>query len=69
MTNEQRQKSCDKLKWNESIEKQRDMSGEMDYCAYCSGSNNCTYSQEEKESKTICATAYNKMKRVTRRNI
>ena len=71
MTNKERQKSLDKKKWFVSKEFEADMSGYMPWCVYCDKSEyfqrdlplQCCASQEERESKCLCATAYNRMKR------
>lgn len=67
MTNKERQKSLDKKKWLESEKKNRDMSGAMKYCKYCGMQyflfNGCDATQEEREQKCLCATAYNRMQR------
>lgn len=67
MTNKERQKSLDKKKWLVSEEFEADMSGYMPWCGYCdkcpNDANICNATQEERESKCLCATAYNRMKR------
>lgn len=62
MTNKEKQKWLDKRKWKASEETGRDMSGHMDYCAYCvnrKGLNGCKANQTEREQGYFCATAYN----------
>lgn len=77
MTNKERQKSLDKKKWLESEKKGKDMSGYMEQCHMCDEceivqgykdgnphlSLRCKASQEEREQKCLCATAYNRMYR------
>lgn len=71
MTNEQRQKSLDKSKWLESERTGWDWSGVELYCDFCErqavgGTVNfpiCTATQAERESKCLCAKAYNRMHR------
>ena len=69
MTNKERQKSLDKKKWIESERYNLDFSGVMPYCEHCKHSTlggNCTATQEERERKCLCATAYNRMQRKSR---
>ena len=70
MTNKERQKSLDEKKWLESEKQCEDMSGKMEYCECCSFAdwwfNICDATQEERENKCLCATAYNRMKRAQR---
>ena len=65
MNNIDRQKWCDKKKWILSEKNCEDISGEMEYCDYCEFNggifNKCTLTQKERESKCLCATAYNRM--------
>lgn len=61
------QKRLDKRKYLVSQEKQRDMSGFMDYCEYCIHKGNCGLSQAEKETTNICAKAYEKKTNVNRK--
>ena len=68
MTNPERQRALDKKKWAASIEHDCDMSGKMDYCDHCEhqaydNDFSCEVSQEERETKCPCATAYNRMRR------
>ena len=66
-TNKERQRSLDKKKWIESEKKGEDMSGKMPYCSFCKYKylkfNSCTVTQEEREGKCLCATAFNRMQR------
>ena len=47
--------------------KGEDMSGKMPYCSFCKYKyyklSMCTVTQEEREEKCLCATAYNRMQR------
>lgn len=66
MTNKQRQKELDEQKYLESETKRKDLSGDMPYCYYCAcitSFETCVATQEERESKCLCAKAYNKMKK------
>ena len=67
MTNKERQKSLDKKKWLESEKHGKDLSGKMPYCKDCYNKwlfkSGCAVTQEEREQKCLCATAYNRMYR------
>ena len=67
MTNKERQKSLDKKKWVASEKQKFDMSGFMAYCEYCNKRGGlhgeCQTSQEERETKCLCATAWNRKER------
>ncbi len=65
MTKQEQQKSLDKKKWLYSQELGRDLSGTLVYCEHCDKavSNKCTATQEERESKCLCAKAFNRMQR------
>lgn len=65
MTNKERQKSLDKQKWNCSEDYEQDLSGHMYYCECCGyiTSDGCTVTQEQREQQSLCAKAYNRMKR------
>lgn len=65
MTNVYNQKRLDKIKWEESEKQLRDMSGEMEWCEVCKYRRGveCDCTQYEREKDTLCATAYNRMKR------
>lgn len=63
---EETQKSCDKKKYLESMRKERDMSGAMDYCSECKHSTsdyNCTIEHDQRVRENACARAYNKLHR------
>lgn len=66
MKNIERQRSLDKQKWLMSEEVSDDLSGEMTYCAYCEYAHDgrCTATQDERVERTLCATAFNRMKRL-----
>ena len=70
MTNKERQKSLDKKKWLASEKFDEDMSGKMPYCKHCYNvwlfKDGCAVTQDERETKCLCATAYNRMKRVVK---
>ena len=65
MTNKERQNSLDKKKWLASEKNQYDQSGDMGYCCFCSYQDefDCTATQEKRESRCLCAKAYNRMHR------
>ena len=61
-----RQEILDKEKWEESQTQGRDMSGEMEYCNYCSEhifGTFCRHNQKERETKFLCARAWNNMQK------
>jgi hypothetical protein len=64
MTNIERQKSLDKQKWLISKQYGEDLSGKMIYCLKCEKNcYKCIATQKEREEQTLCAKAYNRMKR------
>jgi hypothetical protein len=65
MTNKERQKSLDNKKFEASQKANRDLSGDMEYCSYCTYKlgQSCFAKQEEKESNNLCARSYNRMVR------
>lgn len=65
MRNKERQQQLDKIKWFESERQEKDTSGSMSYCQYCTLSLNgtCLVDQQYRENKSPCATAYNRMER------
>lgn len=69
MTNKERQKSLDKQKWVNSEDFGYDLSGKLFYCDHCKYQTernmvkSCIASQKQREEKSLCATAYNKMVR------
>lgn len=65
MKNIERQKSLDKKKWEMSQEVGADLSGEMIYCEFCGCAvdKKCTATQDQRERNSLCARAYNRMKR------
>ena len=66
MTNKERQQKLDKQKYLKSERIGVDMSGAMTYCCFCKEKKyplNCDVAQEVRESKCLCAKAYNRMKR------
>lgn len=64
-TNKERQKSLDKSKWICSEEFGQDLSGNMYYCECCGYATpiGCTATQEQREEKSLCAKAFNRVKR------
>lgn len=59
--NSKRQELLDEQKYYASLYANRDLSGEMEYCAKCPYANGgCTASQEERVNGALCAKAYNK---------
>ena len=65
MTNKELQKKLDKNKWEESAREHCDLSGAMDYCAFCKAQHGeqCAASQPEREAGNLCSKAYNRMSR------
>lgn len=65
MTNKERQKLLDKKKWSESAKQSADLSGKMDYCKRCDmcEATGCRATQALREGESLCAKAYNRMKR------
>lgn len=63
LTNAEKQKELDFIKWNLSQIEHKDLSGQMEYCNYCqyqAEDKTCSKSQEEKELNSLCAKAMNK---------
>lgn len=66
MTNQERQKSLDLKKYFSSQRHKEDLSGKMCYCHSCSQmtcTHTCRATQKEREAQSLCAKAYNRMKR------
>lgn len=66
MTNKERQSIIDEEILVESEKNNTDMKGFMPYCEYCENENACEsgeYSYSDIMKKSLCAKAYNKMKR------
>lgn len=77
MTKKERQIRLDKEKWEKSFREKTDQTGLMEYCKYCSNygiktifyngfvkqevKHYCLLTQEQRESLSACATAYNRM--------
>lgn len=63
MTNKERQKKLDEIKWLDSESCGYDRSGRQAYCHYCDYQTEflCKASQEEREKNCLCAKAYNKL--------
>ena len=77
MTKQERQVRLDKKKWVKSQELHADQTGQMEYCRYCTNygirtilyngdakkevEHYCLLTQEQRESLSACATAYNRM--------
>ena len=59
------QERCDKKKFVDSMEANRDLSGSMDYCAKCKFElgGTCVISHEERVKNNACGAAYNKFHR------
>ena len=74
LTLKQRQKRLDLEKWVESKKQGFDMSGCMLYCQFCEKADHrnkteagqCYATQEERVADSICAKAYNKMKKMNK---
>ena len=65
MKNFERQKQLDEQKWYVSEAKGESQSGKMNWCNHCQHQYKgyCLKTQEDREKKCLCATAYNRMKR------
>ena len=67
MKNSEKQAWLDKRKWRVSEACEEDYSGKMRYCAHCiycdKENGECGVPQSERERRTLCATAYNRMTR------
>ncbi len=67
MKNTDKQRALDKRKWIKSEKEGRDMGGAMPYCEfcdYCDKANcECGVPQTERERRSLCAKAYNRMVR------
>ena len=65
MNNIERQKWCNEQKWYVSEAKGKDQSGKMYWCFLCDYKCGvgCKASQDERDSKCLCATAYNRYNR------
>lgn len=65
--NIERQKSLDRVKWKESEKAGYDLSGTYPHCENCKHkistcyAISCSATQEERETKSLCAKAYNHM--------
>ena len=69
MTNIARQKSLDKKKYLTSQQYKQDLSGNMIYCTKCEYANcthTCRATQKEREAGSLCAKAFNRLKRVSK---
>lgn len=62
LSNKDRQKELDFIKWNTSQIEKQDLSGKMNYCNYCNRKtiDGCNASQDEREQGNLCAKAFNK---------
>lgn len=71
MNNAERQKKLDVKKWYASIEAGKDMGGQMDYCEHCDKVHpiwdNCNATQTERETSSLCAKAYNRLEKASRK--
>lgn len=65
LTNKDRQKELDFIKWNLSQVQKKDLSGKMEYCNFCSMKTQagCKATQEQRELESLCAKANNKKER------
>lgn len=67
MTNKQRQRKLDEIKYLQSEIACEDLSGKMSWCNFCenqsedNGYCSCKITQQERECVNICAKAYNRM--------
>lgn len=62
ITNKDKQQELDAIKWNLSQIEQKDLSGKMEYCGYCSYNKDgiCQAEQKTRVEKSLCARAFNK---------
>lgn len=65
MKNTELQRKLNEQKWYVSEAKGKDQSGKMYWCSLCDYKCGvgCKASQDERDSKCLCATAYNRYKR------
>lgn len=65
--NTQQQDYLDKIKWATSAKNECDMSGRMNYCKFCNneikGGGGCKVTHEKRVEGSLCAKAFNKMKK------
>ena len=68
LTLKQRQQKLDEGKWLESEKQGVDVSGIMVICDYCTActNNTCTATQDQRETDSLCAKAYNKMQKANK---
>ena len=71
MKNKERQRQLDEQKWYVSEANGESQSGKMDWCFYCDKQFKecCVETQEEREKKSLCAKAYNRMVRANAKRI
>ena len=75
ISNKNRQKLLDLEKWVESKKQGFDMSGCMLYCEKCEFADHshptengkCYATQEQRETDSLCAKAYNKMQKTNKK--
>lgn len=65
MLNSKRQEWCNKQKWYVSEANGKDQSGKMYWCGLCDYKQGvvCKATQDERDCKCLCATAFNRYKR------
>ena len=66
LTNKEMQKELDFQKWNLSQVEKKDLSGQMEYCSFCPfqiDKAKCDCPQAMREEETLCAKAFNRMKK------
>lgn len=63
--NTQMQEHLDKIKWATSANYKCDMSGKMEYCKFCDKAKDevCIIPQDKRIEGSLCAKAFNKMKK------
>lgn len=68
MKNVERQKQLNEQKWYVSEAKGESQSGKMDWCNFCDKhyKDCCLVNHEQREANSLCAKAYNRMKRRTK---
>lgn len=70
ITKAEKQKRLDQKKWKMSHVCGKDMSGQMEYCYYCSFQSKthiCTQKQDDREKLCFCAIAYEKMVKLNKK--
>jgi hypothetical protein len=67
MTNIENQKKRNNEKWLKSELYKQDLSGQMPWCTKCKHqtcTHSCNADQAKRDAETLCAKAYNRLKRI-----